>query len=118
MSSESLPFSVSLELALGGPGAVSRPAFDAALAQSQTALAWLREQYRIKSLDHLFVPSRTDDLAAAQSVADSFCKGSSDVAVLGIGGSSLGGQALKSLEAVGRTGPIRTAGRRPWPASI
>ena len=42
MSSESLPFNVSLELALGGAGAVSRSAFDSALAQSQTALSWLR----------------------------------------------------------------------------
>jgi len=117
MSPESLPFTVSLELALGGPGACSRRAFDAALAQSEVGLSWLREQYRAKSLEHLFVPSRTDDLAAAQSVVDSFCKDTSDVAVLGIGGSSLGGQALKALEAPGRKGPRVTFHDNPDPES-
>src|SRR5579871_2675388 len=104
MSPESLPFAVSLELALGGPGACSRAAFDAALAQADSALSWLRAQQRTRSIELLSAASRTDDLAAMQAVADSFCKDSSDVAVLGIGGSSLGGQALQSLEAVGRAG--------------
>src|SRR5471030_1268242 len=104
MPQESLPFTISLELALGGPGACPRPAFDAALAEADKGLSWLREQHRTKSLEHLFVPSRTDDLATAQPVVDAFCKDTSDVAVLAIGGSSLGGQALKALEAEGRNG--------------
>ncbi len=117
MPQESLPFTVSLELALGGPGARPRPAYDAALSGAETALSWLREQHRTKSLEHLFVARRTDDLAAAQPVVDSFCKDTSDVAVLGIGGSSLGGQALKSLEAIGRKGPRVTFHDNPDPES-
>src|SRR5579863_2695841 len=105
MSPESLPFAVSLDLALSGPGACSRPAFDAALSEADKALGWLREQHQTNSLELLSVPSRRDDLAAAQAVADSYCKDTSDVAVLGIGGSSLGGQALKALEATDRKGP-------------
>jgi glucose-6-phosphate isomerase len=117
MSRESLPFAVSLDLALGGPGACPAAAFESALAEAQKALAWLRDQHGARTLELLSVPSRTDDLDAARSVVDSFCKDTSDVAVLGIGGSSLGGQALKSLEAVGRKGPRVTFHDNPDPES-
>jgi glucose-6-phosphate isomerase len=117
MSPESLPFAVSLDLALSGPGACSRPAFDAALSEADKALGWLREQHQTNSLELLSVPSRRDDLAAAQAVADSYCKDTSDVAVLGIGGSSLGGQALKALEATDRKGPRVTFHDNPDPES-
>jgi len=117
MPQESLPFAVSLELALGGPGACPRPAFDSALARAESELSWLREQHKARSLELLDVPSRSDDLAAAQSVVDAYCKDTSDVAVLGIGGSSLGGQALKALEAAGRKGPRVTFHDNPDPES-
>ena len=78
-------------------GACAQPAFDAALVRAEKELSWLREQHKSKSLELLGVPTRTDDLAAAQAVVDAYCKDTSDVAVLGIGGSSLGGQALKAL---------------------
>src|SRR5689334_19053562 len=117
MPQESLPFAVSLELALGGPGACPRPAFDSALALAESELSWLREQHKARSLELLDVPSRSDDLAAAQSVVDAYCKDTSDVAVLGIGGSSLGGQALKALEAAGRKGPRVTFHDNPDPES-
>ena len=117
MSQESLPFAVSLDLALGGPGACSRGAFDAALGEADKALAWLRAQNTARTLELLSVPSRHDDLDAAQAVADSYCKDTSDVAVLGIGGSSLGGQALKALEARDRRGPRVTFHDNPDPES-
>jgi glucose-6-phosphate isomerase len=117
MPQESLPFTVSLDLALEGPGACPRSAFDAALAQADAALSWLREQHVAKALELLGVPSRTDDLAAAQTVADSYCKDTSDVAVLGIGGSSLGGQALKALQVARREGPRVTFHDNPDPES-
>jgi glucose-6-phosphate isomerase len=93
----SLPYSVSLELALSGPGAIARDKFDAALKEGREALAWLRRQADDKSLELLGIADRTDDLAAMQSVAAAFTKDTSEVVVLGIGGSSLGGQALMSL---------------------
>ena len=117
MSQESLPFAVSLDLALGGPGACPKPAFDSALAEAQTALAWLRDQHSAKTLELLSVPSRTGDLDAARAVVDSYCKDTSEVAVLGIGGSSLGGQALKALDVAGRKGPRVTFHDNPDPES-
>ena len=92
-----LPFTVSLDLALGGPGAVSRPAYDAALKEGEAALAWLRAAARDKSLELLSIVDETKDIEAARAVAATYCKDTSDVAVLGIGGSSLGGKALMAL---------------------
>jgi glucose-6-phosphate isomerase len=112
-----LPFSVSLDLAVSGPGAVPRPAYDAALARAGEALAWLRAQREAKAIELLEIPSRTADIGAARAVAESFCQDTSDVAVLGIGGSSLGGQALKALEQAGRKGPRVAFHANPDPES-
>src|SRR6201991_4117042 len=92
-------FSVNLELALSGKGAVPRSGYDQALAKSAAALDWLRQQHKSKGLEILGIPSRTDDLRAAAKQAAAL-KGFSTVAVLGIGGSSLGGQALTALRKV------------------
>jgi len=99
----SLPFSISLDLALGGPGAVPRADFAAALKDGAAALAWLREQKKTHAIELLDIVDRTDDIAAAKAVADGWSKDSSDIAVLGIGGSSLGGQALRALAKSGAT---------------
>ncbi len=111
----SLPFSVSLDLALGGPGACPRPAFDAALKEGEAALAWLRGQAKDKSLELLGIADQTADIEAARAVAASFCKDTSDVVVLGIGGSSLGGKALTALGA--GNGPRLTFHDNPDPDS-
>lgn len=117
MTQESLPFTVSLDLALGGPGACSQAAFAAAMTEAEQALTWLKGQHKAQSLELLRVPSWRDDLVSAQAVVDGFCKDSSDVAVLGIGGSSLGGQALKALERSDRKGPRVTFHDNPDPES-
>src|SRR5215472_10302280 len=95
----SAPFSVNLDLALSGKGAVPREAYEQALANSATALDWIREQHASRGLELLGIPTRIDDLRAAAKLAASL-KGFSTVAVLGIGGSSLGGQALTALRKV------------------
>ncbi len=92
MTQESL-FTVSLDLALEGKGAIARAAYDAALLEANSALNWLRGQ----QLELLSICARTDDLAAASALVPAFRDGASDIAVLGIGGSSLGGQALRAL---------------------
>jgi glucose-6-phosphate isomerase len=92
-----LPFSISLDLALAGPGAVPRAAFDAVLKEGAAALSWLRQQKASHALELLDIVDRTDDIAAARTVADAWRQNSSHIAILGIGGSSLGGQALKAL---------------------
>jgi len=112
-----LPFTVSLDLAVSGPGAVPRAAYDAALGEAGKALAWLRAQRDAKAIELLEIPARTADIDAARPVAESFCKDTSDVAVLGIGGSSLGGQALKALELPGRKGPRVAFHANPDPQS-
>jgi len=112
-----LPYTVSLELALGGPGACPRPAFDAALAQGGATLAWLREQAAAKSLELLGIVDRTDDIEAARAVATGFTKDTSEVAVLGIGGSSLGGQALMALREPDAKGPRMSFHANPDPVT-
>ena len=84
-----LPFTISLDLALGGKGAVPRAAFDTALKEGVTALDWLRGQAKSKSLELLGITSQTADLEKAQGVIDAFSKDTSEVLVLGIGGSAL-----------------------------
>jgi len=97
-----LPFTISLDLALGGPGAVPRADFDAALKEGASALAWLRQQKSAHALELLDIVERTDDIDAARKVADAWRDNTSEVAVLGIGGSSLGGQALKAIAKDGK----------------
>ena len=95
--SKSSPLRFSLDLALSGKGAPPQAAYRASLAKADGALVWLREQAKNQSLELLGVPGRKDDLKAAQKAAGGI-KGMKTVAVLGIGGSSLGGQALTALK--------------------
>lgn len=97
----SAAFSVNLDLALSGKGAVPREAYDQALAKGAAALDWLRQQHASKGLELLGIPTETSDLRAAAKQAAAL-KGFATVAVLGIGGSSLGGQALTALRKVSR----------------
>ena len=90
------PLNISLELALSGAGAPSPTRYAKALGGTVAALDWLRQQHRDKGLELLGIPARTDDLRAATRQAAAL-KGFATVAVLGIGGSSLGGQALTPL---------------------
>jgi glucose-6-phosphate isomerase len=92
--SEKSPIRVSLDLALSGKGAVPKAGYEKALADAGRALDWLRGQSGV--LELLSIPSRTDDLKEAAKAAAGI-KGVKTVAVLGIGGSSLGGQALTAL---------------------
>ncbi|HEX2761898.1 MAG TPA: hypothetical protein VHM27_15345 [Rhizomicrobium sp.] len=87
---------ISLELALSGAGAPPQARYTQALQASASALDWLRQQHKGKTLELLGIPSRSDDLKAASKQAAAL-KGFATVAVLGIGGSSLGGQALTAL---------------------
>jgi glucose-6-phosphate isomerase len=95
------PLKISLDLALSGAGAPSQARYSQALAASAAVLDWLRQQHKGKTLELLGIPSRTDDLRAATKQAAAL-KGFTTVAVLGIGGSSLGGQALTALRKVAK----------------
>jgi glucose-6-phosphate isomerase len=65
----------------------------------------LRKAHDDGSMELLRVPAWRDDIAQAQGVCEAFCKDTSEIAVLGIGGSSLGGQALAQLRAADFKGP-------------
>jgi glucose-6-phosphate isomerase len=92
--SKKSPLKFSLDLALSGKGAIPDADYKKALTSASGALNWLRGQKG--KLELLGVPARTDDLKAAGKLASGI-KGMKTVAVLGIGGSSLGGQALTAL---------------------
>ena len=98
---DSLPYSVSLETASAESG------FDASLAEAGNALAWLRKSHVDGTLELLHVPQRRDDIVAARAAASAWRDNTSDVAVLGIGGSSLGGQALAELVPFGAKRTLR-----------
>ena len=94
------PFSVSLELTKSGPAAPTSPEFARALSRAERALADLiSAKPGLELFDDV---ARTDDLEAARKVADALKKDASAIFVLGIGGSSLGGQALKDLAVGGK----------------
>ena len=93
--SKKSPISQSLDLALSGKGAPPDGAYKAALTRADAALIWLKDQAAGKKLELLGIPARTDDIRAAQKAAKAI--NAKTIAVLGIGGSSLGGQALTVL---------------------
>lgn len=100
-------FTVSSELA-------PAPGYDAALKDARVHLDGVMKS----GIELLSIPARTDDVEAARKVADGWRDNSSEVAVLGIGGSSLGGQALKTaLEAHDRKGPRVSFHDNPDPFS-
>jgi glucose-6-phosphate isomerase len=95
-SKSHFPLSLSLQLALSGKGAPPDAAYRSALARAGKELIWLRGQAETRSLELLGITAATADLKAAAKAAAAI-KGARTVAVLGIGGSSLGGQALTAL---------------------
>jgi glucose-6-phosphate isomerase len=117
MTKESLPFDVSLEFALGGKGAVAKADYDKALDAADKALNWLKKSRDDGSIELFSIPARTDDVARAREVADKLKHNTTDVAVLGIGGSSLGGKALQALTPAGGKGPRVTFFDNPDPVS-
>src|SRR5215472_15519923 len=100
MTKESVPFEISLDLALGGKGAVGRNRYGEALEHAEAALGWLRRSRDDGSIELFSIPSRTDDIARAREAAETLANNTTDIAVLGIGGSSLGGKALQALRPV------------------
>jgi glucose-6-phosphate isomerase len=77
-------------------GGVAQGAFEKNLQRLEPALANLRDAYEKKTLAHLRLPERTQDLASIQALAAKL-RDAADVVFLGTGGSSLGGQTLAQL---------------------
>ena len=100
MSHSTLPYEQRIDACFEeeiGAGGLSRSAYEAALGEADAALGWLREAYAKKSLALLHVPARKDDLGPLRDVAERLLDNTTDLFVLGTGGSSLGAQALAQL---------------------
>jgi glucose-6-phosphate isomerase len=110
----SLPYQQNIETcfedALGTSG-LSRTGFQTALSQAAAALGWLRDAYEKNTLPLLRVPERMDDLPALRDISAKLLDKTTDLFVLGTGGSSLGAQAFAQL-----TGWGTQAFRREGPA--
>src|SRR5262245_15471104 len=67
------------------------------LSRTDGALKWLRERHADGKLPLLRLPEKRDDIAAVLHYASVLRSGTTDVVLLGTGGSSLGGQTLAQL---------------------
>lgn len=94
MSDETPPFTVA-------PGEME-PAREA-LAAADEALGAVRAEHAAGRFPLLDVPHAVDDLGPAADAAKAFLKDTSDIVLLGTGGSSLGAQALAALRPRGAT---------------
>jgi glucose-6-phosphate isomerase len=92
-----------LEKNVGQHGVADGP-LNAALGRAEGALDRLRRHYGEGTLPLLRLAEKQDDLAEIKAAAPGLSQGSSDIVVLGTGGSSLGGQTLAQLAGYGVPG--------------
>ncbi|MEN6542403.1 glucose-6-phosphate isomerase [Parvibaculum sp.] len=114
MSQTSLPYEQNVDACFEekiGAGGLSPAAYAGALREAEGALAWLRESYRDSSLALLHLPERKHDLEPLRAAAAKLLDNTTDLFVLGTGGSSLGGQALAQLTSWGTQGHVQKSPR-------
>ncbi len=85
-----------LESAIGRYG-LSETQFASWLDRLAPAVAALQDDYESRRLPHLRVPEESADIVEAEAAFARLCRGARAVIFFGIGGSSLGGQALAQL---------------------
>ncbi|MEN3975223.1 glucose-6-phosphate isomerase [Emcibacter sp. SYSU 3D8] len=88
---------------------ISRSAFDRVMGKALDGVARLRTAYDARTLPLLHLPEDTADLLSLTDIAGLLSRQSNHVVVLGIGGSSLGGQTLTTLAKRGRKPSIEFA---------
>jgi glucose-6-phosphate isomerase len=95
-----------------GTHGIDAATFDDALARTAPALEWLRARHADGGLPLLRLPAKRDDIHPIRTAAARLASDATDIVILGVGGSSLGGQTLAQLadyavEGVGafRSGP-------------
>ena len=96
-----MPYSHSYDLVSAtklGEGGLKPESIESAKRDMASALARLQVQAQSKTLDLLSMPARRDDLGAVTTTAEKMlANGTTDLVLLGTGGSSLGAQALAQL---------------------
>jgi glucose-6-phosphate isomerase len=80
-----------------GSGGLPQEAIEAGFSAVETALKRLRQQDETGTLALLKVPETKDDLGPIEDAAKRLRDGATDVVILGVGGSSLGGQTICQL---------------------
>ncbi len=94
-----------------GRGGLSATAFDSACARAQAAAARLKEVHAAGDLTLTRLLSERDDLRVLKTFAGDLAEGTTDIVILGIGGSSLGAQTLAQLTGWGLPGYKAPNGR-------
>lgn len=84
--------------AQSGRHALTREAFEAELAALQPHLTALRDSAKAGGQPLYEIARRRDDIAAAEGVVRHLLNNTSDLCILGTGGSSLGAQAVAQLK--------------------
>jgi len=87
-----------------GDGGLSVSAYEAALVRAQAAAGRLKAQHKAGTLVLTQFPGEQADLAALKPFAATLMKDTTDLVILGIGGSSLGAQTLAQLTGWGLPG--------------
>ena len=98
-----MPFKQNIDSARSetiGKHGLAKLALDEALRASAPALDWLRKAHADNTLPLLRLPEKTSDLDEIKQAAARLRAGATDIVVLGIGGSSLGGQTLAQLAGI------------------
>lgn len=83
-----------------GPAGLERSRFEALLALTAPALARIADRVKAGTLPHLGLAHETADLAALGEAVKLLRHNTTDVVLLGTGGSSLGAQAIAALRHV------------------
>jgi len=106
-----MPFTQNLDACFAEAvrGGASRAAFDRAMGKAAAGVARIRAAYTDRTLPLLRLPEDTADLLSLTDIAGLLSRQSSHVVVLGIGGSSLGGQTLTTLARRGRKPSVEFA---------
>jgi glucose-6-phosphate isomerase len=112
MSKPTYTCDISKSLQAGiGDGGLSVAGYEAALIRAQAAAARLKTEHEAGTLVLTQLPSETADLAAIKPFAAALMHDTTDLVILGIGGSSLGAQALAQLIGWGLPGYQSPKGR-------
>jgi len=85
-----------LNTKIGAEG-LTQESFDASLAQTKAGLDWIRGAYEERRWPLLTLLEKRSDLESLQAIAELIQDQSETVLILGMGGSSLGGQTLQEL---------------------
>lgn len=107
-----MPFTQNLEACFEtavGTGGIGTAAFDRAMGKAAAGVARIRKAYKDGAWPLLRLPEDTADLLSLTDIAGLLARQSKHIVVLGIGGSSLGGQTLTTLARRGRLPAVEFA---------